>query len=299
MTGSVSIVLGTPDDSELDRVAGALGAWQHDRGPLQLHPGDLGWFSLRGVAATAAAIRTWSRAGTILALGLLDGPQLLRLAVDPELCEDDELARQLAADVDDPRRGVLEAGSAVVEARGAGRLSRLLSERGWQPDEPWTPLRRDLTDYVPDVGLRVEVIGPDQVDLWVAVYWSAFRGSPFTADDRRRLMDRWLTMAAGPLYAGARSLTAFDETGNAVAVATVWPSGPGRPGLLEPVGVHRDHRHRGYGVAITLAAAAALREMGSSSALVSTPSANVAAVSAYAAAGFLADQPVPDLRRSA
>lgn len=61
---------------------------------------------------------------------------------------------------------------------------------------------------------------------------------------------------------------------------------PGRPGLLEPVGVHRDHRGRGYGRALTVAAAAALRELGSSSALVCTPSSNVGAVAAYRSAGF-------------
>lgn len=219
--------------------------------------------------------------------------------MDPELGDGVELAQQLVADLDDSRRGVLERNGAVVEARGAGQLSRLLSEHGCQADEPWTPMRHDLSDSVGDVGLRVEVISPDRVDLWVAVHWYAFRGSPFTADDRRRLESRWLTMAAGPLYTGARSLAAFDELGNAVAVATAWPSAPGRPWRQEPVGVHRDHRKMGYGVAISRAAAAALRELESSSAFVCTPSANVAAVSTYAAAGFVADQEVADLRRNA
>ena len=66
----------------------------------------------------------------------------------------------------------------------------------------------------------------------------------------------------------------------------MWSAGPGRQGLLEPLGVHHDHRGHGYGTAITLAAAAALREMGASAALVATPSANLAGVATYAAAGF-------------
>jgi ribosomal protein S18 acetylase RimI-like enzyme len=84
-----------------------------------------------------------------------------------------------------------------------------------------------------------------------------------------------------------------------VAAVTVWSAGPGRPGLLEPVGVHPEHRGRGHGRAIGVAAAAALRELGSSCAVVCTPSANVAAVATYASAGFRRVDEVPDLCRSA
>ncbi|WP_408652342.1 GNAT family N-acetyltransferase [Jatrophihabitans sp.] len=70
-------------------------------------------------------------------------------------------------------------------------------------------------------------------------------------------------MAAGITYRQARCPVGYDDEGVAVAAATVWSAGPGRPGLLEPVGVHQDHRGGGYGRSITLAAAAALRDMGS------------------------------------
>ena len=63
------------------------------------------------------------------------------------------------------------------------------------------------------------------------------------------------------------------------------------------MGVHRDHRGRGYGTAVSLAAAAALRELGSSRAVVCAESSNLGAMSTYAAAGFVAQQPVADLRR--
>lgn len=295
----VSIVMGSPSVEDLVHVVDALSRWQHDSGPLHLHPGDLGWHSLRGADATAGAIRTWSRGGRILALGLLDGPQLLRMAIDPDLRDDDELATQLVADVNDPRRGVLDAGSATVEARGAEHFSRSLSELGWEKGEPWTPFHYDLSDPVGDVGLRVEIVDPDRADIWVPVHWSAFRGTPFTEENRRDFVERWLTMATGPLYDGGRSLAAFDTDDHAVAVATVWSAGPGRPGLLEPMGVHRDHRGHGYGVAITRAAASALRQMGSSSAMVCAESSNVGAVATYAAAGFTPHHEVADLVRRA
>jgi ribosomal protein S18 acetylase RimI-like enzyme len=68
--------------------------------------------------------------------------------------------------------------------------------------------------------------------------------------------------------------------------------------LLEPLGVHRDHRGHGYGRAITVAAAAALQEMGSSNATVCTPSKNVGGVAAYVSAGFQKLPDVTDFRRT-
>jgi len=258
---------------------GALREWQHDRAPTQLHPGDLGWFWRHGAEATAAAVRTWSRDGRILAVGLLDEPDLLRLTMAPDARRDEELARRLVADVTEPARGVLPEGRVNIEAPLDALLHDLLCEDGWHLDEPWTPLRRDLTEPVPDPGVRVEVVGPAQAHVRAAVQRAAFDRSTFTDD-------RWRAMATGSPYADARCLVAYDDQGDAVATVTVWSAGPARPGLLEPMGVHRDHRGRGHGRAITVAAAAALQGLGSSSALVCTPSANVGAVATYESAGF-------------
>ena len=98
-----------------------------------------------------------------------------------------------------------------------------------------------------------------------------------------------------PALPSCQCLVAYD---NAVAAVTVWSGGPGRPGLLEPMGVHRDHRGHGYGTAITIAAAAAL-DMGSSSAIVCTPCSNVGAVATYASSGFNRSPDVTDFRRRA
>ena len=69
----MTIVPGAPGVDGLGGVAGVLREWQYEGAPVQLHPGDLGWFWRFGAEATAAAVRTWSRAGRILAVGLLDG----------------------------------------------------------------------------------------------------------------------------------------------------------------------------------------------------------------------------------
>ena len=282
------ITLSTPGPDELTRAVRALADWQREGGPAQLHPGDVGWFWRFGGSETAAAVRTWSRDGRVLALGLLD-PPVLRVGIDPAADDDAELARAMLADVSVPERGVL-ASDGTIESRGGAAFRRLLSDEGWRAGEPWTPLRRNLTTPVEDGGLRVEVIGPERAAERVHVQRSAFEGSTFTEQ-------RWREMAEGPLYRDARCLVAYDDAGVPVAAVTVWSAGVGRPGLLEPMGVHREHRGRGYGRAICLAAAGVLRELGASSATVCTPSANVAAVATYASAGYVELAPVTDFRR--
>lgn len=246
---------------------------------MQLHPGDLGWFWRFGAEATAAAVRIWSRDGQILAVGLLDGTNLLRVTMAPDTRRDEELAHQLVADVTEPARGVLLEGKVNVEAPMDALVHDLLSQDGWNTDEPRTPLGRDLTEPVNDPGVRIEVIGPERAHERAAVQRAAFDRSTFTDE-------RWHAMAAGLPYADARCLVAYDDRGDAVAAVTVWSAGPGKPGLLEPMGVHREHRRHGFGKVITVAAASALQDLGSSSAIVCTSSFNVGAVATYKSAGF-------------
>ena len=103
-------------------------------------------------------------------------------------------------------------------------------------------------------------------------------------------------MAASTAHGDARCLVAY-EGDAAVAAATVWSAGEGRPGLLEPVGVHHEQRRHGYGRAISLAAARTLRELGASSAIVCTPTSNVAAVATYESAGFVPEELRLDVTR--
>jgi len=287
----MSITLETATVASLDEVAEAVGSWQQDGGPVQLHPGDLGWNWSLGAEHLAAAVRVWRRDGQILAAGLVEDANLIRMGVAPSVDRDDPFAAQLLADLSDPARGVLTAGIASVEARSGTAFRELLDRRGWVADEPWTPLRRDLTDKVEDCGLRVEVVDAENAPARVAVQRAAFPTSTFT-------LERWQAMAASSPYRQARCLIGYDANETAVAVVTVWSAGDGRPGLLEPLGVHRDHRGHGYGKAISLAAAAALRDMGASSATVCTPSSNVGAVATYASAGFRRLPDFPDFRRT-
>jgi ribosomal protein S18 acetylase RimI-like enzyme len=286
----MAITLSTPDTLALHETIDVLAGWQQGDLPVQLHPGDLGWAWQIGASALAGRVRTWAANGRPVALGYLDGGTLLRLAIRPDAEDDQELAARMADDVGDPSRGVLPGGPVAVEARLGGAFRSRLLGAGWQAGDLWTPMIRDLTGPVPRAGVRIEEVGPEQAHVRALVQRASFDSSRFTDE-------RWHTMTTGPAYSTARCLLAYDAQGSAVATATVWSAGEGRPGVLEPLGVHRDHRGHGYGTAIALAAASALQEMGASSATVCAESSNVGAVATYSSAGFQSYPEVADLVR--
>ncbi len=278
---AVTLDLAIPSTDQLGDLVATLRDWQHEDAPLQLHPGDLGWFWQFGAEAVAAAVRVWTRHGQLAAIGFLDGPGVLRVTVAPDQWRAQDLADRVVADVSDPEVGVLAAGEASVEAPNGSLVQERLSDAGWERGESWTPLRHDLAASNEPESLRIEIVEPGEESIFTAVHRSAW-GSPRFTDEV------WQTMTTGLPYADARCLLGRDELGVAVAGVTVWSAGAGRPGLLEPMGVHADHRGRGHGAAICRAAAAELRLLGASSAVVCTPTSLTSAVATYRAAGFRA-----------
>lgn len=281
----MTIALATPDLDGLLEAVRQLASWQRSGEPLQLHPGDIGWFRRLGAEKTTDAVRTWSAHGTIVAVGLLDGADLLRVTTAPELRQDAALAAAMVGDIVRPERGVLPAGDASIEVPTGSRLDVRLADAGWSVGEAWTPLERDLAAPVElsqgEHPLRiVQVDGADAalVSAWAAVQRSAF-------DTTAAVDERWYEMAAGASFGDARCLLGFDDDAAAAGIIA-WSAGAGRPGVIEPMGVHAEHRGRGHARAITLAAAAALRELGASSAQVCTESERLGAVATYRSAGF-------------
>lgn len=275
----MAIELSIPGVGALDSVVRALRDWQDEALPTQLHPGDLGWFWRQGSEAVAASLRTWTHGGQLLAIGFLDGPEVLRVTLAPHAWREGELAERVVADVSEPKRGVLPAGEVSLETPDGTRVRQVLCDAGWGPGTSFTPLRRNLADPIEDVGLWIEVIKPGKEAEFTSVHRAAWKSERFTDES-------WSRMATGVPFSDARCLLGFDSDGVAVAGATVWSAGPGKPGLLEPVGVHPEHRARGYGRMISVAAAAELQRLGSSSAEVCTHSVNAAAVATYKSAGF-------------
>lgn len=275
-----------PDTSALEDVVTTLASWQRDTALVQLHPGDLGWAWRSGASAVAAALRIWTDRGDIVAIGFLDGPTVFRMTVAPERWSDDEVARRVLDDLSDVGGPVSADDALSVEVPTTTRLHARLASSGWSAGEAWAPLARDLSgpiDSAADV-LRTEVVDADGLGDFTAVHRSAWGSDRFTDD-------RWRTMTGGIAFQDGVSLLGRNADGSAVAGVTVWSAGAGRPGLIEPMGVHAGHRGRGHGRAICVAAAAALQERGASTAWVCTPASLRSAVATYRSAGFV---PLPE-----
>lgn len=269
-----------------------LADWQVDGVPIPLHPGDVGWATRLGTGETAAALRTWWRDDRPVAVGLLDGPDVLRLAVAPDHADDETLADDVARALEAGDLG----GVRDVEARAAPALAAELRRRGWDDGDAWTSLGLDLAARpasLPPAASDVERVGAGSAAAWSEVLASAFGGRHDDATARQR----WERLAGGPASDRLHALLLRDDTGAPVAVVGAWTAGPGRPGLVEPLGVHADHVRRGFGRVATLAAAEVLREEGCSSLTVAAPSANVAAVATYRSAGCRELAVTHDLRR--
>lgn len=279
MTEKITSII--PSTDNLGEVVQTLASWQRDGNIVQLHPGDIGWYQRFGAEATASAIRLWNAGDQTVAIGLLESPELLRLALDPRFEENEELAEQIVLDIE-----TLLKPEGCLEARSARILRDILTKTGWGIGDPWTSLKLELAEPVQQDILRIEIVGPAQVEDRVALQKTSFANSSFSKD-------KWHDMSGGPAYKNAQCLVGYDEDNNPVAMVTVWSAGQGRPGLIEPLGVDQVYRGKGYGQAITLAAAKALQDMGASSATVCTESSNIGAVNTYKSAGF---KELPDIR---
>src|SRR3712207_4524563 len=127
---SITMQLATP--GRLGEIVETLADWQHTGGPVQLHPGDLGWNWSLGAQELAEAVRVWIRDGRALAVGMVDGTTgLIRMGIAPSVADDAAFAARMLADLSDPGKGVLPGGAKAVEARFGAAFRSLLHRSGW------------------------------------------------------------------------------------------------------------------------------------------------------------------------
>lgn len=261
------------DETVLD----ALAEWDgvDGCGWQQLHVGDIGWATRFGADLDMG---WWTAAGTVVAVAMNDGP--LRTAVAPTWQHDRELAAAMVAHA-------VTQGFAVVDAPlGPCALRPALLAAGYEADAvgPWFHFYQPLTPAhgtakFGAVGVRAVTSEAVAVDR-VAVQRASFANSTYT-------LDRWRAMAASPAYRPDLDLVLHLD-GVPAAGVTAWSAGPGRCGLIEPLGTDSAFRGRGLGRAAVTASCAALARAGASGVSVWTPAGNTAAVALYRAGGFRA-----------
>jgi ribosomal protein S18 acetylase RimI-like enzyme len=275
MTGAVQVE--RLERQQLDQLIETLRAWELPGGyPLGLHVGDVGWHARLPDDKLDGTVRVLKRDGDVVAAGLFE-PGLARPRLAPGYETNPDVCSALADEIETDR------GEQVWSDAAPGSLLRTaLSARGWTLDlEPWVALYRPLSasDADLDDALVRPVRGMQDVTDRVAVQRAAFEGSTFT-------IEAWHRMSATAAYDRALDLLARDSDGVPVAAATAWAAGPGRSGILEPVGSHAEHRGGGHGRRVVLAALGALARAGASGVTVHTPADNQVAVAAYESCGL-------------
>jgi GNAT superfamily N-acetyltransferase len=256
----------------------ALDAWA----PLAtyggyLQSGDIGWALRLDDDDVDGLVRLVRRGDEPVAVLMLDGPAL-RSSIRPDSVHDLKLAELLVEQAE----ALPSDNAPVADAQFGSTMRSLLSARGWRLDpSAWVVLYRPLTaaDGRHTDELCTTLGGEADVADRVEVQRAAFERSTFT-------VARWHQMAAGPTYDPRLEWLRRTVDGEPAAGATGWSAGPGKCGLLEPVGTHPRHRGAGHGVAVSMAAIAALARLGASGVTVITPADNTAAVRTYEACGL-------------
>jgi ribosomal protein S18 acetylase RimI-like enzyme/heme-degrading monooxygenase HmoA len=162
---------------------------------------------------------------------------------------------------------------------------QLLTELGWEHDggAPYVVNRARIADLsapvIPDGYSIRPVAGVEEAAAVAAVHAAAFPGAGWTADLYRHVME-------SPGYDPGRELVAETDNGALAAFAVTWHDDLNRTGLLEAVGTHPDHRHRGLGRAVVQFAAHHLAAAGMEFATVANFESNAASAALYRSAGF-------------
>jgi len=289
----VTITRRTFGRADCAELVAALSTWQPFGGHVTgLHPGDIGWHLRLPDEQIDGTLHGWWRGDRLVAVALIEGV-IARPQIAPGCGTDREVCEAVATVV-----AGMPGDEVWTDAEPGSLLRTLLVARGWELDrDVWVALHLPFTagwDELAPAVLReaaaVEGVAPTATDAdvhdRVAVQQVAFRQSTFA-------VEAWHRMAAGPGFDPSLDLLARDDDGVPVAAATAWAAGRDRCGILEPVGTHHEHRGRGHGRRVVLAAINALHRTGASGVAVATPGRNQPGIALYRSCGL---RPVESLQ---
>ena len=246
-----------------------------------IHVGDVSWCLRHPDERLQGQVHGWWNDGRLVAAAVAEDT-VARPRIAPDLAHDAAVADEVADFLES-----IPGEQVWSEATNGSRLRQTLALRGWEPDpDPWIALYADPTAGRPADGVEPARVDPD---ARVAVQRAGFENSTF---DRAA----WERMAALPTYDPELDLVLRDDDGNPVAAATAWLVGTATA-VIEPFSVHRDHRRRGHGTALTRALVAACVARGATGVSVCTPQSNPGAVEAYRSGGFHAVEALQDMVR--
>lgn len=125
-----------PSAEDLSNIIDAVASWQREGLPVQVHPGDFGWYQRFGSQALASGLRVWTRDGEIAAVGFLDETELIRMAISPDHAADETLAEAVVTDIETTLSDLLPPGTGIVESGSDPRCSTPSTRRHGHPTNP-------------------------------------------------------------------------------------------------------------------------------------------------------------------
>lgn len=277
--------------SDVGELLAAMSEWEAPGGYAPgLHPGDIGWFLRHDDDIVKGAVHGWrDSTGSLVAGAIVDSSAVLRVALPSQRHGDPELSEALV----DFASTFSEAAEVYAEAAYGSVFRAALLGAGWELDpDPWLALHCPLgrVDGAYDDPTTTTLGDKSDVADRVVVQRAAFEGSTFT-------VPAWQRMAAGPGFDPRLEVLTRNDAGEPVAAATAWSAGPGRCGILEPVGTHREHTGHGHGRRAVQAAVGRLARVDASGVTVHTPTSNVAATRLYQSCGLRPVAVVQSMRR--
>lgn len=164
------------------------------------------------------------------------------------------------------------------------RRKQLLLELGWTAacEAEYVYNRMPLENLpkpVQTTGYHIRPVKGVEEAARVAEVHNASFGSNWTSEEYLRMME-------SPGYCHELEFIAESDTGAFAGFTLTWHDSINKSGLLEPVGVHRDHRRKGLGKALVLHAIHHMKESGLEYAIVMNEMANKAALNLYRSCGF-------------
>lgn len=257
-----------------------------------LHPGDIPHHLFNGnrVFDVAEILTLWEDDRGLAAWLLVNARHRENdVQIRPDL-RGGEFAREVmdhgeARLVEQMRRHAIEGDRIFATAfRGDTPLESHLIESGWTRDgePPWTMNRLALVD-LPEPELPTgytirAATGVEEAAALAEVHRGSF-GVAWTPELYRKVME-------SPGYAAEREFVVVAPDGSFGAFTVTWHDSVNRLGLFEPVGVHEDHRRKGLGKALMLAAMRAMIDAGMTRATVTNEGTNEGARALYRSAGF-------------
>ncbi len=262
---------------------------------VYVHPGDLNWWTHYPPDATfnRTAIRLWEHNGELLAWSMVAAADAsMEVFVHPTIfatLEHAAIFDEATAMAEQAAQAAAATSLYSICVATEDAVTRALYARhGFEPSSNHdVHFNRALTAPDPVLVLPAGFVLRDARDeIGFRGRAQATHGAFGITRDWEPYWQKNLAFFHSAVYDGAHNLVAVAPDGRGAAACTIWLDPISRVGLFEPVGTHPDFQKMGLGKAVLNEGLRRMHAAGMTTAIVSTPRDNAAAIALYQSVGF-------------